>query len=143
MYVTREESRAEIHRRIKIQTEGRGESIPEGFFLQTLEQQTHTWLHKDDSLSVFGEAIFAQAEALGVELLIFEMLPDFFAGSEIDRQQVNSLFQGCGCASSQTRQMCVFIPNAPVGRWAGGGFRSIGQHGQFRVAAIGAVSAPD
>jgi len=125
MYVTREESRAEIHRRIKIQTEGRGESIPDGFYLQTLEQQTHTWLHKDDSLSMFGEAIFAQAERRGVELLIFEMLPDFFGGSEIDRQQVNSFFKGvvaprakrAGCA-------CLFLMHPSVAGLAEGSGRS-------------------
>ena len=125
MYVTREESRAEIHRRIKIQTESRRESIPDGFYLQTLEQQTHTWLHKDDSLSIFGEAVFAQAESLGVELLIFEMLPDFFAGSEIDRQQVNSFFKGvvaprakrAGCA-------CLFLMHPSVAGLAEGSGRS-------------------
>ena len=125
MYVTREESRSEIHRRIKTQTQGRGEAIPHGLYLQTLEQQKRTWLHADDALSDFGEAIFARAETLGVELLVFEMLPDFFAGSEIDRQQVNSFFKGviaprakrAGCA-------CLFLMHPSVAGIAEGSGRS-------------------
>ena len=90
MYVTREESRSEIHRRIKTQTQGR-EPIPTAFICKPWSNNAP--LHADDSLSDIGEAIFARAETLGVELLVFE-IARFFAGSEIDRQQVNSFFRG-------------------------------------------------
>ena len=125
LYVTREESFDEIHRRVWNLTIKRGEQIPDLFNLQTLDAIKYTSLNDQDRLSKFGEALFSMIEARGIRFAVFEMLPDFFDGNEIVRREVNTFFKAVVAPrAKEAKCACLFLMHPSVAGLAEGTGRS-------------------
>jgi hypothetical protein len=125
LYVTREESFDEIHRRVWNLTIKRGEQIPDLFNLQTLDAIKYTSLNERDRLSAFGEALFSMIEARGIRFAVFEMLPDFFDGNEIVRREVNTFFKAVVAPrAKEANCACLFLMHPSVAGLAEGTGRS-------------------